>query len=129
MPIWDTRVENFRANITYPKEGKLESVTLTDGEYGSKENKLSKYTVKDNKITIESTREIKEDNGITINARLKEGAFKNAKERKYPFNINKEIVNIKITKEKEYLVEREFEIKVTSQNYDFESNEIKLWEV
>lgn len=128
LPTWDTRVENFRANITYPKEGKLESVTLTDGEYGSKENKLSKYTVKDNKITIESTREIKEDNGITINARLKEGAFKNAKERKYPFNINKEIVNIKITKEKEYLVEREFEIKVTSQNYDFESNEIKLWD-
>ena len=128
LPTWDTRVENFRANITYPKEGKLESVTLTDGKYGSKENKLSKYTVKDNKITIESTREIKEDNGITINARLKEGAFKNAKERKYPFNINKEIVNIKITKEKEYLVEREFEIKVTSQNYDFESNEIKLWD-
>ena len=26
------------------------------------------------------------------------------------------------------MVEREFEIKVTSQNYDFESNEIKLWD-
>lgn len=128
LPNWDTRVENFRANITYPKEGKLENITLTDGEYGSKENKLSKYTVKDNEIIIESTKEIKENNGITINARLEEGTFKNVKERKYPFNINKEIVNIKITKEKEYLVEREFEIKVTSQNYDFGSNEIKLWD-
>ena len=61
MPTWDTRVESFRSNITYPKGGKLENITLTDGEYGSKENKLSKYTVKDNEIIIESTKEIKEN--------------------------------------------------------------------
>lgn len=116
LPFWDTKVENFEANITYPKDAKLENISLTDGPQGSKTNELTKYTIDNNTIKIKSLKEIGTFNGVTVNARLNEGSLKNAPIKTYPITIKKDIMNVKIIKEKEYLIEREFEIAVNELN-------------
>lgn len=109
---WDTKIENFTSTITYPKNANLEKINITDGEYGSKDSTNSKYNVEGNKIFIKSTKTINPYNAITVNAMLNEGAFKNAPVRQYPYVIENEAINIDITEEKQYVIERDFRIKM-----------------
>ena len=60
---------------------------------------------------------------------LNEGAFKNAPIRQYPYTIKSDIINAEITKEKEYLIDREFTIEVNKDYKDDFSNNINLWDV
>lgn len=123
---WSTKVENFKAEITYPRDGKVEDIKLV-GDYGNNTN-LAKYSYKDNKIIVESTNTIDKLDHFMIHAKLSEGTFKNAQEYPYPYSINKEIININITKDKNYLIERHFEINVTSGDFYPSTEYIILWE-
>ena len=126
---WDTYIEHFTSTITYPKGANLENITITDGEYGSTNRDYVDYTTKGNTIKIESKEIISEYCGVTVNAMLNEGTFKNAPMREYPYTIKSDIINAEITKEKEYLIDREFTIEVNKDyKYDF-SNNINLWDV
>ena len=75
---WDTYIEHFTSTITYPQGANLEDITITDGQYGSTFSKYVDYTTKGNTINIESKYEIPEYCGVTVDAILNEGAFKNA---------------------------------------------------
>lgn len=125
-----TKVENFKVEITYPRGSKLEDIRLlVDYIRGRENTNLAKYSLKDNKIIVESTDVIEEHNEFIIHAKLNEGTFKNAKEYPYPYIINKDVMNINITKDKNYLIERHFKIDVKRGGDFYPSNEyIKLWE-
>lgn len=75
---WDTRIEKFRAILTYPNTGKLLDLTITDGPYGSKSNTYVTSSIYDNKVIVESDKVIPEKNGITLNIKLEDGVFINA---------------------------------------------------
>lgn len=109
---WDTKVENFTSTITYPKEANLEKINVTDGEYGSEDSKNVQYKVENNKIHINSINTIKPYNAITVNAMLNEGAFKNAPIKQYPYIIENEFIDVNITDDKKYEIQRDFQIKV-----------------
>ena len=126
---WDTYIEHFTSTITYPQGANLEDITITDGQYGSTFSKYVDYTTKGNTINIESKYEIPEYCGVTVDAILNEGAFKNAPIRQYPYTIKSDIINAEITKEKEYLIDREFTIEVNKDYKDDFSNNINLWDV
>lgn len=113
---WDTRIENFTSIITYPKEANLKKINITDGEYGSKDSKNSQYKVENNKIYIKSIKTIQPYNAITVNAMLNEGAFKNAPIKQYPYTIENQFININITDDKKYEIQRDFKIKI-NKNY------------
>ncbi|MBN9645502.1 DUF2207 domain-containing protein [Terrisporobacter glycolicus] len=118
---WDTKIENFTSTITYPKEANLEKINITDGEYGSKDSKNVQYKVKNNKIYINSINTIKPNNAITVNAMLNEGAFKNAPIKQYPYTMENQFININITDDKRYEIQRDFKIKI-NKNYSGEEN-------
>ena len=118
---WDTKIENFNSTITYPKEANLEKINVTDGEYGSKDSKNVQYKVKNNKIYINSINTIKPYNAITVNAMLNEGAFKNAPIKQYPYTIENQVIDINITDDKKYEIQRDFQIKI-NKNYAGEDN-------
>ena len=126
---WDTYIEHFTSTITYPQGSNLENITITDGEYGSTSRGYVDYTTKGNTINIESKYEIPEYCGVTVDVMLNEGAFKNAPIRQYPYKIKSDIINAEITKEKEYLIDREFTIEVNKDYKDDFSNNINLWDV
>ncbi|MGL5312970.1 MAG: DUF2207 family protein [Peptostreptococcaceae bacterium] len=109
---WDTQIENFTSTITYPQNANLETIKVADGEYGSTESTSVKYTVEKNKIYINSTKTIPAYNAITVNAMLNEGAFKNAPVKQYPYTIQDQLININITEEKQYIIERDFKINI-----------------
>ena len=118
---WDTRIENFTSTITYPKEANLEKINITDGEYGSKDSKNVQYKVKENKIYINSINTIKPNNAITVNAMLNEGAFKNAPIKQYPYTMEHQFIDINITDDKKYEIQRDVKIKI-NKNYSGEEN-------
>lgn len=118
---WDTKIENFTSTITYPKKANLQKINVTDGEYGSKDSKNVQYEVKNNKIYINSINTIKPHNAITVNAMLNEGAFKNAPIKQYPYIIEKQFIDINITDDKKYEIQRDFKIKI-NKNYSGEKN-------
>ena len=118
---WDTKIENFTSTITYPKEANLEKINITDGEYGSKDSKNVQYKVKNNKIYINSINTIKPNNAITVNAMLNEGAFKNAPIKQYPYTMENQFININITQDKRYEIQRDFKIKI-NKNYSGKEN-------
>lgn len=112
---WDTKVKKFTSKITYPKEAKLETIKITSGRYGSKDNQLVEYKTSGNTIEVNSKVEIEENTAVTLNAMLNEGAFSEAPVKTYPYIIKSENVNIDITKEKEYLVIKEYVIERTEE--------------
>ena len=113
---WDTKIENFTSIITYPKNSNLEKINVTDGEYGNTDSTNVKYKTESNKIYINSTKTIQPNNAITVNVMLNEGAFKNAPVKQYPYVIKDELINIDITEEKQYIIQRDFKIE-TNKNY------------
>lgn len=122
---WDTRIEKLTSTITYPKGAKLEELNITDGQLGNTTSRYVNFTQSENKIKISSKGSIDPYCGVTVNAKLEEGTFKNAPIRKYPYTIKNENINISITKEKYYLIEREFTIDVNEYNYSYD-NKINL---
>ena len=84
-PEWDTYIENFTSTITYPKNATLQKITITDGEYGSKTSNYVNYTTNKNQINIKSKSVIPSYCGVTVNAKLNQGAFRNAPIKIYPF--------------------------------------------
>ena len=94
---WDTRIEKFTANITYPSHMTLNNYNITSGGYSDKGNSLNvKHSVNENKINIESNSEIDEHNGITINAKFNNGDYTYVPKYKYDYIINNEETNIDI---------------------------------
>ncbi|MGL5694878.1 MAG: DUF2207 family protein [Peptostreptococcaceae bacterium] len=126
---WDTRVENFTSTITYPKDAKLEKIKVTDGEYGSAESTYANYDISNNTINIKSKQEIPPYSGITVNAMLNEGAFKNAPIKQYPYTVNQDIMNVQITEDKEYLINRTFIIDINKEFNDGHVQNIYLWDI
>ena len=98
---WDTYIENFTSTITYPKNATLQKITITDGEYGSKTSTYVNYTTNKNQINIKSKSTIPSYCGVTVNAKLNQGAFKNAPIRRYPYTVKSDIMNAQITEKKE----------------------------
>ena len=79
---WDVPVLNFNATITYPPSFNLQSINLTDGEYGSTDNTLVGYSQVGNKVKVYSKTVIPSFEAVTINMEFEEGAFSQA-----PINI------------------------------------------
>lgn len=125
---WDTDIYQFSSTITYPNDANLESLNITDGGYGSSDNTYVEYTTQENTIKIQSKGIIPPYSGVTVNAMLNEGAFKDAPVRQYPYTIKSDIINIEITKEKEYLINRGFTIEVNENNSGSKISTIGLWE-
>lgn len=124
---WTTRIENFESTITFPKDAKLQKMTLTDGKSGSNENAYSSHRIEGNKIFINSTKTIEPYCAVTINALFNKEAFKNIPVRTYPYTINKDIVNIEITKEKEYLINRQLQVTI-NEDEDYAWSSLNFWQ-
>ena len=71
---WDTLIRHFDADIHLPQGAEIQKVTLTGGSYGAKEE-VSAYTVTEDGLHVEGTRELAAYEGATINVALNEGAF------------------------------------------------------
>lgn len=112
---WDTKVKKFTSKITYPEEAKLETIKITSDRYGSKDNELVDYKISGNTIEVNSKDEIEPNTAVTLNAMLNEGAFSEAPVKIYPYIIKSENINMDITKEKEYLVTKEYIIDRTEE--------------
>ena len=112
---WDTNIENFTSTITYPKE-----------EYGSNDSINVKYKVENNKIYINSIKNIQPYKSVTVNAMLNEGAFKNAPVKQYPYTIRNQLININITDDKKYEIQRNFQIEMNKDYTGEESLTIDL---
>ena len=125
---WDTYIENFTSTVTYPKNSTLENINITDGEYGSKTSTYTKYTTNQNKINISSKSTIPANCAVTINTKLNEGAFKNAPMKKYPYTIKSDIVNAKITDEKNYIINRDYIVEINEQRDENNLINLYLWE-
>ena len=123
---WDTNIENFTSTITYPKEANLEKLNVTDGEYGSNDSINVKYKVENNKIYINSIKNIQPYKSVTVNAMLNEGAFKNAPVKQYPYTIRNQLININITDDKKYEIQRNFQIEMNKDYTGEESLTIDL---
>lgn len=123
---WDTNIENFTSTITYPKEANLEKLNVTDGEYGSNDSTNVKYKVENNKIYINSIKNIQPYKSVTVNAMLNEGAFKNAPVKQYPYTIRNQLININITDDKKYEIQRNFQIEMNKDYTGEESLTIDL---
>ena len=125
---WDTYIENFTSTITYPKNATLQKITITDGEYGSKTSTYVNYTTNKNQINIKSKSRIPSYCGVTVNAKLNQGAFKNAPIRRYPYTVKSDIMNAQITEEKKYLINREYIIETNEEREENNLIRIYLWE-
>ena len=125
---WDTYIENFTSTITYPKNATLQKITITDGEYGSKTSTYVNYTTNKNQINIKSKSRIPSYCGATVNAKLNQGAFKNAPIRRYPYTVKSDIMNAQITEEKKYLINREYIIETKEEREENNLIRIYLWE-
>ena len=125
---WDTYIENFTSTITYPKNATLQKITITDGEYGSKTSTYVNYTTNKNQINIKSKSRIPSYCGATVNAKLNQGAFKNAPIRRYPYTVKSDIMNAQITEEKKYLINREYIIETNEEREENNLIRIYLWE-
>lgn len=75
---WDTRIENFEANVIYPDGAEVESINITDGINGSKNSTLVNYIKTKNGVNIKSTQSIYPNNAVTLMVKLREGTFLNA---------------------------------------------------
>ena len=124
---WDTYIENFTSTITYPKNATLQKITITDGEYGSKTSTYVNYTTNKNQINIRSKSTIPSYCGVTVNAKLNQGAFKNAPIRRYPYTVKSDIMNAQITEEKKYLINREYIIETNEEREENNLIRIYLW--
>ncbi|WP_066891597.1 hypothetical protein [Clostridium nigeriense] len=119
----NTKVEKFKAEIRYIDEWKYSEMRLINRSYENIKNNLARYYVKDNKIIIESTNV----NSIILQGKLSNGTFKNAPLRKYPYFVNNDSININITKSKDYIIERNFEINVSGDSFYPYDDYITLW--
>lgn len=81
-----------------------------------------------NKINISSKSTIPANCGVTINAKLNEGAFKNAPMKKYPYTIKSDIVNAKITDEKNYIINRDYIVEINEKRDENNLINLYLWE-
>lgn len=122
---WDTTIKKFTSTITYPKEAVLEKYWVNSGEYGNVGNEFVKLSKNENSIILTSKKEIPSNNAITINAKLNEGALKNARQYQYPFIIKNVTEKIEITKNQEYVVDKSFVIDIINSD---EQCEIVLWD-
>ena len=125
---WDTYIGNFTSTITYPENSTLQKITITDGEYGSKTSTYVNYTTNKNQINIRSKSIIPSYCGVTVNAKLNQGAFKNAPIRTYPYTVKSDIMNAQITEEKKYLINREYIIETNEEREENNLIRIYLWE-
>ena len=125
---WDTYIENFTSTITYPKNATLQKITITDGVYGSRTSTYVDYTTNKNQINIRSKSTIPSYCGVTVNAKLNQGAFKNAPIRRYPYTVKSDIMNAQITEEKKYLINREYIIETNEKREENNLIRIYLWE-
>ena len=81
-----------------------------------------------NKINISSKSTIPANCAVTINAKLKEGAFKNAPMKKYPYIIKSDIVNATITEEKNYIINRDYIVEINENRDENNLINLSLWE-
>ena len=107
---FDTRIENFSAKITYPENAIWEKTTVTSGYFGSTDNEYVEYSQSGNVISMQSLKTIGSFSPITLQVQLAEGTFSKAPEYKFSYVVNNVDIEIDVTKEKEYLVTRRYEI-------------------
>ena len=77
---WNTNINNFSGTITLPEGAIVEDVNLTAGSYGYTNNEIATAELEDNIITISRLRGLYAYEGVTINVKMNEGAYPNAKE-------------------------------------------------
>ena len=107
---FDTRIENFSAKVTYPENAIWEKTTVTSGYSGSTANEYVEYSQSGNVISMQSLKTIRAFSPVTLQVQLAEGAFSKAPEYKFSYIVNNVNIEIDVTKEKEYLVTRHYEI-------------------
>ncbi|MEG1410567.1 MAG: DUF2207 domain-containing protein [Terrisporobacter sp.] len=124
---WDTDIKKFTATITYPENSNLEKLTITNGKYGDTHNTLVNYSQNNNKIEITSKQTISPNNGVTVNAKLNEGSFKNAPTRTYPYTIKNDVINADISKEKTYSITRDLTVEINENIDENNLHSIYIW--
>lgn len=101
---FDTYIEKLTATITYPQEAIFESCTVTEGEYGSRNNDKISVKQLDNTLYFESISKIRSYEPVTVQIRLNQGAFAQAPEYSYPYIIKEKEINVEVTSEQDFIV-------------------------
>lgn len=73
---WDTTIDNISFTISMPFSFDETKLGFSSGSYGSTDNELITYSIKDNVITGIYNGTLKSRQGITVRCELEEGYFK-----------------------------------------------------
>ena len=107
---WDTHIDHFEASVTYPQQAQLLEVSYTGGAYGETEADYFTVSQQGNTFLIESSRQIPERNGITLNAKFAQGAFPNAPVYEFPYLVLDCNTRVSINSEKMYDITRSYTV-------------------
>lgn len=105
---WDTHIDHFEAVVTYPEQAHLQEVTYTGGVYGEEDADYFVASQEGNTFHIESTRQIPEGNGITLNAKFAQGAFPLVPEYEFPYLVLNSDTKVEVDSEKIYYISRSY---------------------
>ncbi|NLC78791.1 MAG: DUF2207 domain-containing protein, partial [Ruminococcaceae bacterium] len=84
----DTVIENWSARITLPAAASVEEYKVTGGSYGSNDDFDCESSLNGSVLTLESKTALAPYEGVTVNAKLNEGAFGDAVVWQPPIRIN-----------------------------------------
>lgn len=101
---FDTYIDKLTASITYPQDALFESCTVTEGEYGSRNNDKISVKQLDNILYFESNSRIDAYEPVTVQIRLNQGVFDQAPVYTFPYIIKEKNITIEVDLKQNFIV-------------------------
>ena len=116
---WGTNIDNFSGTITLPKGAVVEDINLTAGSYGYTSNDIATAKFEKNVVTISQLRGLSAFEGVTINVKMNEGAYPNAK--KYEAAYTMDALDIVASLDENGIFKMEEKYTITKNNENDEN--------
>lgn len=101
---YDTMINKFHAEITFPSPEALVDYRVTSGKQATTSNHYVKESIESNTLTMDSKDAIPAKTGVSAQLKFQEGVFSQAPEYAYPYVIKNNDLQIEITEQQDFLV-------------------------
>lgn len=122
---FDTHINKFTGSITYPENAVFEKCSVTDGEYGSRNNENIDVKHEGNTLYFKSRKAIRPYEAVTVQIQLNQGIFSSAPEYVYPYIIKNKEIYIEVTDEQDFIVSQKISI-VANHTYTYYPLELEM---
>lgn len=101
---YDTQIENFHGEITFPSPEALLDYRVTSGRAGDTGNSYVRASLEGNRLLMDSKKSIPAYRGVSAQLKLTEGVFAQAPVYPYPYIIKDNHLRVEINEEQDFLI-------------------------